>query len=142
MGKRKYFKPKFEMCFKNGMIMTNFLVTLLTFMLSINVIFSCMNIISKHNFYEESLQDLIGLSQLSRYLILADEIKIENNCIHFKYLDKDMKVDVVNKNLIIQPGTQFVIVNVDYLNFYIENNLLYIEYKRNKNNFKMVITNV
>ncbi|MCI6272963.1 MAG: hypothetical protein MR601_08465 [Erysipelotrichaceae bacterium] len=142
MGKRKYFKPKFEMCFKNGMIMTNFLVTLLTFMLSINVIFSCMNIISKHNFYEESLQDLIGLSQLSRYLILADEIKIENNCIHFKYLDKDMKVDVVNKNLIIQPGTQFVIVNIDYLNFYIENNLLYIEYKRNKNNFKMVITNV
>lgn len=142
MGKRKYFKSKFEMCFKNGMIMTNFLVTLVTFMLSINVIFSCMNIISKHNFYEENLQDLIGLSQLSRYLILADEIKIENNCIHFKYLDKDMKVDVVNKNLIIQPGTQFVIVNVDYLNFYIENNLLYIEYKRNKNNFKMVITNV
>ena len=142
MGKRKYFKSKFEMCFKNGMIMTNFLVTLLTFMISINVIFSCMNIISKHNFYEENLQDLIGLSQLSRYLILADEIKIENNCIHFKYLDKDMKVDVVNKNLIIQPGTQFVIVNIDYLNFYIENNLLYIEYKRNKNNFKMVITNV
>ncbi len=142
MGKRKYFKSKFEMRFKNGMIMTNFLVTLLTFMISINVIFSCMNIISKHNFYEENLQDLIGLSQLSRYLILADEIKIENNCIYFKYLDKDMKVDVVNKNLIIQPGTQFVIVNVDYLNFYIENNLLYIEYKRNKNNFKMVITNV
>ena len=142
MGKRKNFKSNFEMHFKNGMIMSNFLTTLITLIISVNIIFSCINIISKHNFYEERMQDLIGLSQLSRYLLLAEDIKIENNCIYFKYLDKDMKVDIVNKNLIIQPGTQFVIVNIDHLNFYIENNLLYIEYERNNINSKMVIINV
>lgn len=71
-------------------------------------------------------QNNIGLIQLRRSLSLGRDHIIESDSICMNFNDDEMCFELNDSNLIATPGTQFFLINIDELNFEINEGWLYI----------------
>lgn len=100
---------------------------------------NCLKVITKFEYYDERVQDLIGITQLTRYINMAGFTECKGSELSLMIDDDLMRVNVVNGNLIIQPGTQFVLANVSKASFNMENGLIYLKYVRGNSEYVMVV---
>ena len=91
----------------------------------------------KFNYNE--INDEIALAQLREQMLIAYDMDVDRNEINFVYKNKNYKLSLVNNKLILQPGTQIYLADVDNLYFDIRNNCVYVVYERNKKEFERVI---
>jgi hypothetical protein len=57
-------------------------------------------------------------------------MKIEATEIAFSYREKEMHLSLVNDHMILQPGTQIFLSDIDSTAFEMEENLIYVVYER------------
>lgn len=82
----------------------------------------------------------IGIKQLSEYLIGSTFISLDDD---YTYLSRDNKETTLyysNNKLIKSPGYEVLIFNIDSVNFERCDDLLYINIKRNEDNYRFMIS--
>lgn len=90
-------------------------------------------------FAYNEINDEICLSQLREQLLIAYDMRIYNNELVFTYKNKGFRLCLVNNKLILQPGTQIYLNDIDNLFFETKNGCIYVCYRRKNKNYERVI---
>jgi len=85
------------------------------------------------------LQDQIALVQLRHYLAVAYDIELQPTMISFQRQHEEMRLRLVNQNLIIQPGTQIFLMNIESAMFYLENDSVILRYVRENQEYEVFL---
>lgn len=91
----------------------------------------------KFNYSE--INDEIALAQLREQMLIAYDMYVTSDQINFIYKNKDFKLSLVNGKLILQPGTQIYLADIDDLRFETRNGCVYVIYERNNKTYERVI---
>ena len=85
------------------------------------------------------LQDQIALVQLRHYLAVAYDIELQPTMISFQRQHEEMRLRFVNQNLIIQPGTQIFLMDIESAMFYLENDSVILRYVRENQEYEVFL---
>lgn len=96
--------------------------------------------IANIDFTYNEINDEIALSQLRENLLLAYDLHSSRELISFVYKNADFRLSLVNRKLIMQPGTQIYLADIDDLYFEERNNNIYVVYERNNKQYERIIT--
>ena len=94
-----------------------------------------------HNVFKDRtpLQDQIALVQLRHYLAVAYDIELQPTMISFQRQHEEMRLRLVNQNLIIQPGTQIFLMDIESAMFYLENDSVILRYVRENQEYEVFL---
>lgn len=96
--------------------------------------------VSKLTFDYDIINDEIALSQLRQTLLIAYDMEIEDDSISFRYKNNIFSLNYVNNKLIMQPGTQIILNNIDYVSFIEKDNCIYVNYERRNLEYESIIS--
>lgn len=96
--------------------------------------------VSNISFAYDTLNDEIGLCQLRQILLISYDIKNENDSLHFLYKNKKFELSIINNKLILKPGTQIFLSNIDGAYFKYKEGCLYIVYEKENKTYERVIS--
>ena len=111
------------------------IVTICLLPIVVNIISACSNL----KFEYDYINDEISLYQLRRILLISYDLKNNGSSLEFIYHNNDYSLNIINNRLVLQPGYQMFLDNVDYLEFKEEGNAIYIEYEKNNKEYKTPI---
>ncbi len=95
----------------------------------------------QHSFeIHQDIQDEVSLNQLRRTLLLAEDVACLNDHITFTYHEKECDLVLCNQKLILKPGTQIYLLDIDDVYFYEANHVLYLQYQRKDETYEAVLT--
>ncbi|MDD2591347.1 MAG: hypothetical protein PHP11_00145 [Erysipelotrichaceae bacterium] len=123
----------------HGFTLVECLLALYFYAFILIIIYQMLCLMNQFEYHSSDIQDINGLLQLKQYLNLGSNIEISINEINYDYKDKCFKISLVNDNIIIQPGTNILILNVDSLEFIEEEGYLFIEYQRDNKLYRRKI---
>ena len=123
-----------------GIILTEYLLCLYIFILFITIISSSLVFVDKLiNRKDSTISDELSLMQLRRVLLLSYDIEVSEDALTFNYQDRDFILNKVNNNLIIQPGTQIVLMDIENLFFINDGNNIYISYVKKEEQYERLL---
>lgn len=111
------------------------IVTICLLPIVVNIISACSNL----KFEYDYINDEISLYQLRRILLISYDLKNNGSSLEFIYHNNDYSLNIINNRLVLQPGYQMFLDNVDYLEFVQEGNTIYVEYTKNNEEYKSPI---
>ena len=94
---------------------------------------------SNIKFEYNEINDEIALMQLREILLIAYDMNIYSDELNFRYKNKDFSLSLVNNKLLLQPGTQIFLNDVDNIVFKTKNDFIYVEYERNNETYERLI---
>lgn len=112
-----------------------FIVTLSIIPLAVSVISSVANI----NISYTEVNDELALLDLRRKLLIAYDVKNNGNSLSFIYDNDDFELSLINNRLVLTPGYQMFLDDIDYIEFVEEGNSIYIRYGRKNKEYKTPI---
>lgn len=95
--------------------------------------------VSNIPFNYNEISDEIALAQLREQLLIAYDMNQSSNELNFVYKNKNYKLSLVNNKLILQPGTQIYLNDIDDLHFENRGNIIYVTYTRKYKEFERAI---
>ena len=96
--------------------------------------------VSRIDYDYSQINDEIAIYQLRELLLIAYDMHISNDEINFTYQDKTFRLSLVNGRLLLQPGTQIYLDEIDNLYFEESSGLIYINYEKNNKQYQKVLT--
>lgn len=96
---------------------------------------SVVNIPFEYN----EVNDELALFQLREIMLISYDLNYSRDQIDFIYKNKEFRLSLVNNKLILQPGTQIFLYDVDDLYFDIKDNCIFVNYERNNKKFEKAI---
>ena len=111
------------------------LITMSILPIAVNVISYASNL--KYEY--DLVNDEVSLFQLRRILLVAYDVNNNGYSLDFIYHSNNYSLSLINNRLVLQPGYQMFLDNVDYLEFKEEGNAIYIEYEKNNKEYKTPI---
>ena len=85
------------------------------------------------------INDELAMSQLREQMLIAYDVSVSSGEIDFVYKNKDFRLSLVNNKLLLQPGTQIYLDNIDYLYFEEKNGCIYAIYGRDNKEYERII---
>ncbi len=125
---------------RRGFILEQFLLTLLVISLFLPLEITLLRLVSKHDFFNQAMQDEIALAQLRRVMNLCYDKNIEHNQVTCRYQEENINVLANENYLYITPGTWIFLVAIEDVYFYEENQLLMMFFSRDKVNRTVVLS--
>ena len=95
---------------------------------------------SKIPFDYNEINDEIAMYQLREQLLISYDMNINSDELNFKYKNKNFKLSLVNRKLLLQPGSQMYLNDIDDLYFDVRNGCIYVCYERNNKQYERVIS--
>lgn len=95
--------------------------------------------VSDINFEYNEISDELALAQLREQMLITYDLYNSNDEIDFIYKNKNYKLSQVNNKLILQPGTQIYLNDIDDLHFENRGNIIYVVYTRKNKEFERAI---
>ena len=124
---------------RKGFALVEVLVAILTVCICIPILVSVISIMRTSLKDRTSLQDQIALVQLRRYLAVAYDIELLPSSLTFQRQHEEMRLSVVNQNLIVQPGTQMFLMDIEAALFYLEEDSVMLRYVRNHQEYEVYL---
>lgn len=124
---------------RKGFALVEVLVAILTVCICIPIIVSVISLMRTSLKDRTSLQDQIALVQLRRYLAVAYDIELLPSSLTFQRQHEEMRLSVVNQNLIVQPGTQMFLMDIEAALFYLEEDSVMLRYVRNHQEYEVYL---
>lgn len=121
---------------KKGFLISDYVITLLVLTIIFNIMIQTFSIISKYQFMNQKLQDELMIYHIRKIMLVADNIEVTHDNIKLKYNLKDRKLYQANDKLILSDGVQVLLDKVLNVKFYVDNNIIYLEYTRNNTLYK------
>lgn len=133
-------KILFRLNHKNGFILQDALLSLCiaTFLLPIVVL--CLNLSLQFLKTDFQYQDAIAIAQLRRIFNVANDYHIEGNELYFTYHSEEFYLKLTNNNLVLKPGTQFILVNIQSAYFNDNDGCIRLFYEREKDEKEYILT--
>lgn len=114
-----------------GIILHEAVVSIVVIIILIPILIMGLKLISSSKLYDESIQDEIKKIQLQRILVIAYDVKVENNQLFFKHNNQEKSLRYINNHVILSPGTQIFFEGVQDVEFKIDDNNIIIIFTRN-----------
>ena len=83
--------------------------------------------------------DELSLMQLRQSLLISYDLSYTENELSFVLHNKDFTLSQVNDKLILQPGTQIYLSDIDALHFERKNGVIYVSYEKDNKRYERVI---
>ena len=97
------------------------------------------NYVSKIDFNYNEINDELALCQLREYLLISYDIKVNHYSLEFIYKNKDFSLNLVNNKLLMQPGTQIILNDIDDVYFERKGEYIYVVYTKNNETYERII---
>ncbi len=124
---------------RKGFALIEVLVAILTVCICIPILVSVISLMHTSLKDRTSLQDQIALIQLRRYLAVAYDVELLPSSLTFQRQQEEMRLSVVNQNLIVQPGTQIFLMDIETALFYLEGDSVMLRYVRNQQEYEVYL---
>ncbi|MBF1094825.1 MAG: type II secretion system protein [Solobacterium sp.] len=124
---------------RKGFALIEVLVAVLTVCICIPIMVSVISLMRTSLKDRTSLQDQIALVQLRRYLAVAYDIELLPSSLTFQRQHEEMRLSVVNQNLIVQPGTQMFLMDIEAALFYLEGDSVMLRYVRDNQEYEVFL---
>lgn len=124
---------------RKGFALVEVLVAILTVCICIPILVNVISLMRTSLKDRTSLQDQIALVQLRRYLAVAYDIELLPSSLTFQRQHEEMRLSVVNQNLIVQPGTQMFLMDIEAALFYLEEDSVMLRYVRNHQEYEVYL---
>lgn len=85
------------------------------------------------------INDEIALNQLRNDLLFIYDLDYSYGELRFLYKDRNCSLKMINNKLILTPGTQIYLYDVDNLYFDVINDCVYVNYERENKEYKRVL---
>ena len=85
------------------------------------------------------VNDEIALFQLREILLIAYDLEISYDRLSFVYQNDDFRLSLVNRKLILQPGTQIFLNDIDTLYFYENHDTVFLHYERQNKSYDTIL---
>lgn len=115
---------------KRGFIKQSAIILIITLNIFLPIIYTSLKIAMNIEHHYE-IQDEIGILQLQQYLAIAYDIEVTDNELVFIINEEEHVVKQANNNLMMKPGTLFIMHDIDQVNFYCEADIIVLKYCRN-----------
>lgn len=124
-----------------GFISTRAILALLVLM-SVMPLSSLMILnIAKLKFNHDDISDEIALLQLRRIMLISYDLQNYGDHLQFLYHGKEYSLDLINNRLVLSPGYQMFLNDVDDLSFKERDNVILIEYFKKGVAYETSLTN-
>ncbi len=97
------------------------------------------NYVSKIDFNYNDINDELALCQLREYLLISYDIKVNHYSLDFIYKNKNFNLNLVNNKLLMQPGTQIILNDIDDVYFERKGEYIYVVYTKNNETYERII---
>ena len=124
---------------RKGFALAEVLVAILTVCICIPILVSVISLMRTSLKDRTSLQDQIALVQLRRYLAVAYDVELLPSSLTFQRQHEEMRLSVVNQNLIVQPGTQMFLMDIEAALFYLEGDSVMLRYVRDNQEYEVFL---
>ena len=124
---------------RKGFALVEVLVAVLTVCICIPIMVSVISLMRTSLKDRTSLQDQIALVQLRRYLAVAYDVELLPSSLTFQRQHEEMRLSVVNQNLIVQPGTQMFLMDIEATLFYLEGDSVMLRYVRDNQEYEVFL---
>ena len=124
---------------RKGFALVEVLVAILTVCICIPIMVSVISLMHTSLKDRTSLQDQIALIQLRRYLAVAYDVELLPSSLTFQRQHEEMRLSVVNQNLIVQPGTQMFLMEIEAALFYLEGDSVMLRYVRDNQEYEVFL---
>lgn len=91
------------------------------------------------SFNYDEVNNEIAICQLRELLLIAYDIEISDSQLNFRYKNADYHLCLVNRKMLLQPGTQIYLNDIDDLHFFSKNDCIYISYEKDNKRYERVI---
>ena len=120
----------------SGFILSETLLAFLIALWLVPLTVSCAAVLGGTDRCDQQLMDETAAIQLRRILLTAYDLKTDGGAVYFQAQGRNMTLSLVNRNIIIQPGTQIIFADVDSARFYTDENTLIVVYERDAEIFE------
>lgn len=124
---------------RSGFILGEFLIVLLAIGFLLPITLSHLSILQKAVKPPVMLQDQIALAQLRHITNLASSVTINAEELTLHCHQNDYVIHIRNHNLLLRPGTQFLLTEIDAVLFEQDEQLLIMHYYRKEKEFRAVL---
>ncbi|MGM9941105.1 MAG: hypothetical protein ACI32N_03850 [Bulleidia sp.] len=124
---------------RSGSVLSDFLITMMIVISMACAVIGSLSLFLKTNAFDELIQDQIAIAQLRNTLMISDNVEPCSDTLSFTNRNRQMTLKVINGNLIIQPGTQIVLVDVDSASFALRSGMVVCTYERAGKQYEAVI---
>ena len=124
---------------RSGIILKETAAVILICLMLLPAVVICIGALSSSFRFHEEIQDLIGLQQLRRMLLISYDTEVSPSHIAFEYQGERRELRFVNRWLLVQPGTLIILSDVDGGRFYETGGYIYVSYERNGISYERVL---
>lgn len=122
-----------------GFTLAEVLLTLLIVSAMIPITLLCLSPFTYLLNFSEEIQDQIALSQLRRILLLSYDIEYAPHQMNFVYQHQLRSLYCVNNHLIMTPGTQIYLSQIDEAWFNLNGDCIYVVYERKGSQYEKIL---
>ena len=115
---------------REGFILSQALLSVFIACLFIPLCADCIKLLSHRRMFDQHIQDEIALSQLRHILNAASSIETDGYSLQFVRKYESAELYLTNRHLILAPGTQIYLEDIDGAEFYKEMHIWMIRYER------------
>lgn len=120
--------PNARRRYRNGFVLTRTLVALFITVtilpLALTTFIYCANLDCDYNLVNNEL----ALMDLRRVLLISYDIEVNEHELNFLYHNDNYSLSLINEKLILQPGTQIYLNDIDDVSFYTKSGSIYLAY--------------
>lgn len=124
---------------RRGFLEARSVVAIIVIITILPLAVSIIKLTSSMKFDYDSVNDEISLLQLRKIMLISYDIDNYRDKLHFIYHGEDYELSLINGRLVLSPGYQVFLNNVDYVYFDQNNGALDLTYGRNGNEKKTFI---
>lgn len=124
-----------------GFISLRAILALLIVMLIIPLASQIVVNVSKLKFDHDDASNEIALLQLRRIMLISYDLENYGSYLEFLYHGKTYTLELLNNRLVLSPGYQMFLDDIDEIYFKEEGNTIFIEYERKGQTYLSPLTN-
>lgn len=122
-----------------GFISFRTIISLIITLCLLPIAVSIITYTANMKFEYDKVNDEISLYQLRRILLIAYDVNNNGDSLDFVYHNDNYSLSLINNRLVLQPGYQMFLDNVDYLEFVEEGSAIYVRYEKDDREYKTPI---
>jgi prepilin-type N-terminal cleavage/methylation domain-containing protein len=127
---------------QSGFALIEMLMTMMIVTALIPITILCIRPFNGALQFDEEIQDQIALSQMRRIILLSYDLQCSPQQLDFIYQRKHCTLSFKNNHLILSPGTQIFISEIEDAYFKEEYNCIYIIYEREGKEYEKVLGSI
>ncbi len=116
----------------NGFILEQFLIALLILCAVLPVFLTQLRVIMNLYVRPLDLQDAIAIAQLRHVFNIAEDITPAGDTLSFSYRKEQRLLRMSGENLILTPGTQYILTKIEEVSFASEDNTVILCWTRSE----------